>query len=330
MAMADWTPETVVSRSSTTAEIETFMNDVSMTKTNIAIARRRPSRGVPVSSEDIGREYPVERGTSPGRWRPRVHRCDEQEISHPQDRPSGSRPSASACSDQRRKDKRRTGRPQKRSCLPAGCPPWPGQRTRRPASFWEVASSLDATLYCRMANGLSGGGGVLERILRDPCLECGSQPVAEAVAIELGELGLAQRLGVDPLNEERDVDLGLSVRDVLRASRLDPARGRLHLELRLLRVPARGLVSGPSRRDRRHREQHRREDVDPVLRVGCGRCLGSAHWPRWRVAGRLRRRARRPSHRSGGARRQGSRGPAPSPQDSGCRARRGMGRRGTG
>ena len=37
-AMADCTPETVVSRSSTTAEIETFISDVSTTSTNIAIA----------------------------------------------------------------------------------------------------------------------------------------------------------------------------------------------------------------------------------------------------------------------------------------------------
>ena len=39
-AMADWTPLTVVSRSSTTAEIDTFMKDVSTTRTNIAMARR--------------------------------------------------------------------------------------------------------------------------------------------------------------------------------------------------------------------------------------------------------------------------------------------------
>ena len=57
-ATADWTPLTVVSRSLTTAEIETFMSDVSMTKTNIAIARRMPSRGVPVS-DDIAGEYPA-------------------------------------------------------------------------------------------------------------------------------------------------------------------------------------------------------------------------------------------------------------------------------
>src|SRR5207237_5073386 len=49
IATADCTPLTVVSRSRTTAEIETFMNDVSMTKTNIAAARKIPSRGSALS-----------------------------------------------------------------------------------------------------------------------------------------------------------------------------------------------------------------------------------------------------------------------------------------
>ena len=44
-AIADWTRLTVVPRSWTTAEIETFMRDVSTTRTNIAIARRAASRG---------------------------------------------------------------------------------------------------------------------------------------------------------------------------------------------------------------------------------------------------------------------------------------------
>ena len=39
-AIADWTPLTVVSRSSTTDEIDTFISDVSTTSTNIAIASR--------------------------------------------------------------------------------------------------------------------------------------------------------------------------------------------------------------------------------------------------------------------------------------------------
>ena len=43
-AMADWTPLAVVSRSSTTAEIETFISDVSTTRTNIAIASSTDSR----------------------------------------------------------------------------------------------------------------------------------------------------------------------------------------------------------------------------------------------------------------------------------------------
>ena len=43
-AIADWTPLTVVSRSSTTDEIDTFISDVSTTSTNIAIASRSASR----------------------------------------------------------------------------------------------------------------------------------------------------------------------------------------------------------------------------------------------------------------------------------------------
>src|SRR3954465_12871446 len=43
-AIADCTPLTVVSRSSTTEEIDTFISDVSTTRTNIAIASSRPRR----------------------------------------------------------------------------------------------------------------------------------------------------------------------------------------------------------------------------------------------------------------------------------------------
>ncbi len=46
-AIADWTPLAVVSRSLTTAEIETFISDVSTTSTNIAIARRIASLELP-------------------------------------------------------------------------------------------------------------------------------------------------------------------------------------------------------------------------------------------------------------------------------------------
>ena len=43
-AIADWTPLAVVWRSLTTAEIETFISDVSTTSTNIAIESRIASR----------------------------------------------------------------------------------------------------------------------------------------------------------------------------------------------------------------------------------------------------------------------------------------------
>ena len=54
-AMADWTPLAVVSRSSTTAEIDTFISDVSTTSTNIAIASRRASFGLlPARNDFVG------------------------------------------------------------------------------------------------------------------------------------------------------------------------------------------------------------------------------------------------------------------------------------
>ena len=49
-AIADWTPLTVVPRSCTTAEIDTFISDVSTTSTNMAIARRIASRGLAADS----------------------------------------------------------------------------------------------------------------------------------------------------------------------------------------------------------------------------------------------------------------------------------------
>jgi len=52
-AMADCTPLAVVSRSVITAEMDTFMSDVSTTSTNMAMAsrtcRRRPPSGSPGS-----------------------------------------------------------------------------------------------------------------------------------------------------------------------------------------------------------------------------------------------------------------------------------------
>jgi hypothetical protein len=58
--MADWTPLTVVPMSSTTAEIETFISDVSTTSTNIAIASRTASRWSPLSPAD-GRSFGASR-----------------------------------------------------------------------------------------------------------------------------------------------------------------------------------------------------------------------------------------------------------------------------
>src|SRR6188768_489378 len=54
-AIADCTPLTVVSRSSTTAEIDTFISDVSTTSTNIAADSRTIRRLLVFVSSPIGR-----------------------------------------------------------------------------------------------------------------------------------------------------------------------------------------------------------------------------------------------------------------------------------
>ena len=73
-AIADWTPLTVVSRSSTTAEIETFISDVSTTSTNIAIASRMASRGLPAVASAVlvpGSGMAASLRRVPGRLAPR-------------------------------------------------------------------------------------------------------------------------------------------------------------------------------------------------------------------------------------------------------------------
>ena len=58
-AMADCTPLAVVSRSVMTAEIDTFINDVSTTRTNIAAASRTISRRLPEPSGPASFAGPV-------------------------------------------------------------------------------------------------------------------------------------------------------------------------------------------------------------------------------------------------------------------------------
>ena len=49
-AIADWTPLAVVCRSLITAEIDTFISEVSTTRTNIAADSRSASRGLALFS----------------------------------------------------------------------------------------------------------------------------------------------------------------------------------------------------------------------------------------------------------------------------------------
>ena len=74
-AIADWTPLTVVPRSWTTAAIETFINDVSTTSTNIAAARRIARRGLVAGSSWTGVVAPSDIGPIMPDRTGRVERC---------------------------------------------------------------------------------------------------------------------------------------------------------------------------------------------------------------------------------------------------------------
>jgi hypothetical protein len=72
---------------------------------------------------------------------------------------------------------------------------------------------------------------------------------------------------IDPLDEGRDVDLHLPVREGRRAVDGDSRRSRVTVGLRLLTGPLARLEGGPGGRHRPEREEHGREDLEqPVLR----------------------------------------------------------------
>src|SRR3954454_9967092 len=78
-AIAPWTPLTVVPRSSTTLAIDTFISEVSTTSTNIAIARKSESRGLPFGRSGSAAVW----SSSDTPWNlPRRH-CLRQGCAHP-------------------------------------------------------------------------------------------------------------------------------------------------------------------------------------------------------------------------------------------------------
>ena len=119
--------------------------------------------------------------------------------------------------------------------------------------------------------------GVPQRTRREPRLERRLELLAEALLVEVRERRLLLGVGVDPLDERRDVDLGLRVREAGGARGLDSHCVDASRRLRLLAVPAVGLIAAPCRRDRREREQHDCDELRPVapLRVAHGRPAAS-------------------------------------------------------
>ena len=112
--------------------------------------------------------------------------------------------------------------------------------------------------------GVSGAPLVLSGLVASHALNAGLNSGRKRVAVEGHELGLAARIGIDPLHERRHVDLLLGVRKARGASGLDPGLVDAARRLRLLAVPARGLIAAPRRRDGGEREQDRGADLDPV------------------------------------------------------------------
>ena len=127
-----------------------------------------------------------------------------------------------------------------------------------------------------MANGVGGASGSVKGCVASPGLERGPELLAEAVDVEVGELGLAALVGVGPGDERRDVDLGLGLGQALRPGGLDPDRVRPAGRLGLLAVPPGGLVAAPRRAERGHHQQDRDQQLLPVpaprgrlVSVGC-------------------------------------------------------------
>ena len=145
---------------------------------------------------------------------------------------------------------------------------------------------------------------VLERLRGEPGDDGGPELLAEALEVEVGQLGPLQGVGVDPLDERRHVDLRLRFGEPLGARRLDPDRVRPARRLRLLAVPARRLVAAPCRRNRRERQQHGRDDLGvlPVWTAAQRASPAALHGSGLRMPTRTRSWARmrqRALHRDG-------------------------------
>jgi hypothetical protein len=123
------------------------------------------------------------------------------------------------------------------------------------------ACAVAASLYWGKANGDSGAPGLVRGLVATHAANGRLELGAKALAIEAGELGLVLRVGVHPLREQRNVDLGLPIRHVRSACRLDASGDRCALGPRLLAVPTRRLVGRPSGRHCGDRKQHGRREL---------------------------------------------------------------------
>ena len=137
-----------------------------------------------------------------------------------------------------------------------------------------VGGRVGRELVLRHGERRQRGAGVLPRPGGHPGVERRLELRAKALVVEGGELGLVARVGVDPLREQRDVDLPLPVGHVRRARRLDASGDRCALRPGLLAVPARRLIGRPGGGHRGHREQHGGHELEVAVEAGLLPVLG--------------------------------------------------------
>ena len=147
--------------------------------------------------------------------------ADEHDAADDEQRLPASRRRGAWCSCRRRTGRRRTARRRARSCRRVGCCGGrrrPSPRLRRRAVRRRPAPGA-GTRPWRTAS--AGRRGSVERVGGQPGVERRAGTRVGTVAVEVGELVLVVGVGVDPLEEHGDVDLGLALGEPLGAGRLD-------------------------------------------------------------------------------------------------------------
>ena len=123
--------------------------------------------------------------------------------------------------------------------------------------------------------------GVPQGVGGQPGVEGGLELLPEATLVETGQLGVVPGVGVDPLDEERDVDLRVGLGLALGSGGLDPDAVGLAGRGGLFTVSAGGLIAAPRGGHGRDGEEHGgsqlqpcgpRREAEPLLSHPRGSC----------------------------------------------------------